>query len=69
MSFSSHRSGSYSAEGEVVKIIKQGKHWRVRYHATTWDAYSDEPILLQVGDPVRILRREGSTKLVIAAVH
>jgi membrane protein implicated in regulation of membrane protease activity len=51
----------FSPQGEVIKVIRQEKEWRVRFRATDWTARSTRALVLRPGDLIRITDIENIT--------
>lgn len=46
-------------EGVIDEVVKQGKVWRVKHHATLWFAQSSKAVSLHPGDWVKVVDRKG----------
>ncbi|MEM6866912.1 MAG: NfeD family protein [Cyanobacteria bacterium P01_C01_bin.121] len=50
--------------GEVTKVLKPGREWRVKSMATFWVAHSQVIVNLDPGDEVKVTGREGGALLI-----
>jgi len=50
--------------GEVTKVLKPGREWRVKSMATFWVARSQVVLNLNPGDEVKVTGREGGALLI-----
>jgi membrane protein implicated in regulation of membrane protease activity len=52
---------SFTDQGEVIKVVRPEKEWRVRFQATDWTARSLNPLVLHPGDRVRVTNIQNIT--------
>ena len=50
--------------GEVTKVLKPGREWRVKSMATFWVAHSQVVLNLGPGDEVKVTGRKGGALLI-----
>jgi membrane protein implicated in regulation of membrane protease activity len=50
--------------GEVTKVLKPGREWRIKSMATFWVARSQVVLNLNPGDEVKVTGREGGALLI-----
>jgi membrane protein implicated in regulation of membrane protease activity len=54
----------YSKESVISEVIQQGKIWRIHYQGSYWDARCEQPVILNPGDTVYVLRRYNTLQLI-----
>jgi membrane protein implicated in regulation of membrane protease activity len=59
--FVSRHKQSFTDQGEVIKVIRPEKEWRVRFQATDWTARSTSALVLRPRDLIRITDIENIT--------